>query len=272
MFDDFSMKLKDKVIVITGASSGIGKSSAHQFAKEGSLVALGARRLERLQTIKNDLENDNPQLKERILIHPLDVTVPDQIRIFFSEIAKNFGQIDVLVNNAGVGCVGRIASVDLNFVRQVMETNFFGALQCIQEALRIMKPKGHIINISSVVGKRAVPEIGAYCASKFALNALSDALRVELKGSGVHVTTICPGLTETEFAEKQIRPNRVNPYKTKWKGQSSKQVAKAIVKAVKKRPREIHLSLGGNFLVHMERISPRFIDRILQYRGMVTEN
>jgi len=262
--------VSNKVVIITGASSGIGEAAAHIFASEGATLALAARREEKLAHLANILKE---KYSVPVFFQPTDVSQLSSVKSFVDKTIENLGRIDVLVNNAGVGCVGKIADVDLDLAHQVMETNFFGPLYFIQEVVPHFRKQqsGHVVNISSVIGKRSVPRIGLYCASKFALQAATDALRLELKKTGIRVSMVCPGLTATEFPENQLRPDKVPPMRMKYKGQSSEHVAKQILKAVTSNKREIHLSTGGKFLVAMERISPSAVDRMLALQDLLTK-
>jgi len=259
-----------KIVMITGASSGIGEAAAHVFAKEGATLALAARRAEKLERLAEEIKE---KYGVPVFCQATDVSKPQSVRLCVEKAIENLGRIDVLINNAGVGCVGKVADVDLELAHQVMETNFFGPLYFIQEVIPHFRKQqsGHVVNISSVIGKRSVPRIGLYCASKFALQAITDSLRLELKKTGIRVSMVCPGLTATEFSENQLRPDKVPPLRMKYQGQTSEHVAKQILKTVKSNKREIHLSTGGKFLVAMERISPSVVDRMLTLQDLLTK-
>jgi short-subunit dehydrogenase len=261
------MDVNNKVVLITGASSGIGAACARVFGRAGAKVSLAARRTERLQGLAEELKGQGIEA----FFQPVDITNHDEIKRWVDTTVEHFGRIDVLINNAGVGCVGKMANVRMEQLRDVFDLNFFAAIACVQEVVPHLRKQrsGHIVNISSIIGKRSVPEIGGYCATKFALNAATDALRVELKGQGIGVSTVCPGLTDTEFTNNQLRPDRTPPYRAKMKGYTPERVAKAILRAVKWRHREIHLTAGGKFLVWAERISPCFCDFILGFRSLM---
>lgn len=259
------------VILITGASSGIGQATARLCARNGAKLSLFARRAERLQQLQDELR----ALGSEVQVTAGDITDHAAVERWIRQTEEAFQRIDVLVNNAGVGCVGRIADARMDLLRQVMEVNYFGALAAIQAVVPIMRKqrKGHIINVSSIIGKRSIPDLGGYCASKFALQAAGDALRLEVAEKGIAVTTLCPGLTSTEFVENQLRPNHTPPLRAKgMKGHTPEDVAKAIVRAIERKPRDVRLTAGGRFLLAIERISPSIVDRMLGLRHHFVKN
>lgn len=256
--------LQDKVVLITGASSGIGRACAQVFAQAGAKLSLAARRLDRLQTLATELGGKS-------MIAQVDVSKHEEVNAWVTESVERFGRVDILINNAGVGCLGKIADVDLALARQVFDINLFGPLYGIQAVVPVMRKQGsgHIINISSVVGKRSIPDIGMYCATKFALNAMGDALRLEVAKQNITVTTVCPGLTETEFVDATLRPARTRAPQASFKGQSAEEVARHVLRAVQRKSREIHLTKGGRMLVQIERFSPRLADFLVSFRSAV---
>ncbi|HJQ28570.1 MAG TPA: SDR family NAD(P)-dependent oxidoreductase, partial [Rubrobacter sp.] len=176
---------------------------------------------------------------------------------------EEFGSLDVLVNNAGLGLSGKVSEVRTEDVRHVFEVNVIGPLNCMQSALPRMGRGGRIINVSSVIGKRAIPKVGAYCASKSALNALSDALRVEAADRGVTVTSVYPGTTRTSFRENS---RRTKDEKRGWrpKGVTPERVAKRIVDAAEKGPRDVYVTLPDRLFVAGVTLLPGVADRVLR--------
>ena len=168
--------LKGKVAVVTGASSGIGEATARELASRGASVVLASRALDRLEALQRKISASGGVA----LAVETDVSDRGSVEAMVGRAVGELGSLDVLVNNAGLGLSGRITEVRTEDVLHVFEVNAIGPLNCIQSALPYMGKGGRIINVSSVVGRRAIPKVGAYCASKFALNALSDALRVEV--------------------------------------------------------------------------------------------
>ncbi|KAK9765843.1 hypothetical protein K7432_005511 [Basidiobolus ranarum] len=194
-------RLQQKTVFITGASAGIGASCANQFAAEGSNLILTARRLERLNELKEKLTKEYPQIK----IHVAKLNVSDKANVdeVISSLPQEFKNIDVLVNNAGlVVGLDSIQDVASDAVDTMFNTNVKGLLYCTQAILPGMKERntGHIINVSSISGREVYSGGGIYCATKHAVEALTRTLRLELMSTKVKVTSIAPGLVETEFS------------------------------------------------------------------------
>src|SRR5262245_5771974 len=192
-------KLDRKVIIITGASAGIGAATARSLAREGASVVLSARRYERLEELKNEIE----QAGGNAMIVPGDITSPQDRAWLVSETIREYGRIDGLVNNAGFGQRGPIEMVPVENIRRNFETNLFSLIALTQLVLPIMRKQrsGRIVNISSVAGRVARPVSSVYDATKHALEAVSDGLRGELAPFGIQVVVIQPGFIITEFLE-----------------------------------------------------------------------
>ena len=169
--------LKDRIAIVTGASSGIGEATALALASRGASVVIAARNEEKLRALEVEILASGGHA----LGIQTDVSDRASVDALIDQTVSEFGMLDILVNNAGVGLSGRVAELRTEDLRDVFEVNVVGALNCIQAALPHLGPEGRIINVSSVVGKRAIPKVGGYCASKFALNALSEALRLEVE-------------------------------------------------------------------------------------------
>ena len=176
---------------------------------------------------------------------------------------ERFGRLDVLVNNAGVGLSGRVAELRAEDLRYVFEVNTIGPLNCVQAALPRMGGGGRIINVSSVVGKRAIPKVGGYCSTKFALNALTDALRVEISARNISVTNVYPGTTRTSFRDNS---RRTKDEKRGWrpKGVTPDKVAKKIADAAEKGPRDVYVTLSDRLFIAGVTLLPGLTDRILR--------
>jgi short-subunit dehydrogenase len=173
------------------------------------------------------------------------------------------GSLDVLVNNAGLGLSGRVADLRAEDLRYVFEVNVVGPLNCVQAALGRMERGARIINVSSVVGLRAVPKVGGYCATKFALNALSDSLRVEIADRGITVTSVYPGTTITAFRENS---RRTKDEKRGWrpKGVAPEKVAEKIADAAEKGPRDVYVTLPDRLYIAGTTLLPGLTDRVLR--------
>lgn len=191
-------KLSGTTVVITGATSGIGRETAREFAKAGAKVVIAGRRQERLQELVKEIESQGGQA----LAVPTDVADQAQVEKLMKEAIEQFGRVDVLVNNAGVAIASRFEEMPLEDFRRLMEVNFWGAVYACRTVVPQMRKQGGggvILNVSSIFGKRGMPFETAYCASKFALAGFSEALRAELMSEAIDVCTIYPGAVETEI-------------------------------------------------------------------------
>jgi hypothetical protein len=249
-----------RTVIVTGASSGIGRETALAFAEAGANVVLAARRLDALERIVDE----HPAWRERMLPVRTDVTRDEDVAHLTAATVSRFGRVDILVNNAGFGIRATIEQTRPEDTRGLMEVNFFGPLRCIRAVLPSMKRQGcgQIVNVGSVLSVLSTPRNGIYSASKFALRALSDALRIELRDAGVDVIMIMPGYIDTPFFENQIRyggPMRISPIK----GQHPSKVARAILRACAHRKREVVLTLPAKLGAWMKRFAPRLLDFFL---------
>lgn len=192
------------VVAITGASSGIGAATARVLAARGAKVVLGARRLTRLEQLATQIRADNGVADTRVL----DVTEHASVEHFVAETIALHGRIDVLVNNAGVMPLSRLDVLKVAEWKQTLDVNVMGVLHGIAAALPRMQRQGsgHIVNVASIGAHRSYPGAGVYCASKFAVWAIGDALRQELVDENIRVTTVSPGTTESELAEHITDP------------------------------------------------------------------
>jgi len=256
--DATEQTLKNKIAVVTGASSGIGEATARALSGRGASVVLAARSVDRLRMLERDLSAAG----RRVLVVETDVSDVASVEAMIEETAAAFGVVDVLVNNAGIGLSGRVAEVRAEDLRYVFEVNVIGPLNCIQAALPHMRSGGRIINVSSVVGKRAIPKVGAYCATKSALNALSDSLRVEIAERGITVTSVYPGTTRTAFRDNS---RRTKDEKRGWrpKGVTPDLVAERIARAAEKGGRDVYVTLPDLLFVAGVTLLPGLADRVL---------
>jgi len=249
--------LNGKVAVVTGASSGIGEATVLELASRGASVVAAARSVEKLE----DLARRAAAYGVRIV--ETDVADRGSVEAMVGTAAEEFGRIDVLVNNAGLGLSGRVAELRAEDLRYVFEVNTVGPLNCVQAALPRMGDGGRIINVSSVVGKRAIPKVGGYCSTKFALNALSDSLRVEVADRGVTVTSVYPGTTRTSFRDNS---RRTKDEKRGWrpKGVAPERVAEKIADAAERGPRDVYVTPSDRLFVAGVTLLPGLTDRVLR--------
>ena len=252
------MKLKGSTVIVTGASSGIGRETARQLAQAGSNVVLASRDEKALQKLAGELE----PLAGRRLVAATDVTDREAVKAMVERTLQELGSIEVLVNNAGLGLSAPVAEGSLENMRHVFEVNLFGAVHCIQAVTPHMKERrrGTIVNVSSVVGRLGSPYSGAYSASKAALNALTDSLRMELEPHGIRVTAIYPGYTITDFHANSLSEVKMPPRSRLVRGVGAEAVAETIVQAVRKGRREAYVSLSDATGVMIKNLSPRLVD------------
>lgn len=254
------MKFKDKVVVITGGSEGIGRALALEFAREGAYVAPLARSSDRLKTLSDELIG----LEVRAFPLTCDVTDPEALKRAILQAATHFGRIDILVNNAGRGLYSPLATVPVGDFETIMDLNFWAALRATQAVVPFFEQQGAgiIINVSSILGKIDFPWMGAYCVTKHALNSFSNALRLELRDKNIEVLTVCPGRVATDFQPHAVKYKPIHNPGVSAGGLSPETVARAVVRAAWKHQREIVLPRSGWLLVAVQHLWPRLADRL----------
>jgi short-subunit dehydrogenase len=258
------MKLKDKVVIITGASSGIGKSLAFEFARRGANLVLGARQYVALCEITEDLHK---QHGIKAIAIKCDVSIEEDCAQLIKQAILTYGKIDVLINNAGISMRALFNDVDVNVLKELMDVNFWGTVYCTKYALpEILKTQGSVVGVSSIAGYKGLPGRTGYSASKFAMNGFLDSLRVETLKTGVHVMTACPG-----FTASNIRNTALNK-EGKQQGESSlneqkmmtaDEVAKRIADGVEHRSRTLIMTSQGKLTVLLSKLLPAFLDKMV---------
>lgn len=244
-------------VLVTGASSGIGRASALTFARDGSTVLAVARDAGRLAALAAEAPG-------RIVPLPADVADAASMEGLAARVLREHGVPDVVVANAGIGLDARFEATTDEALRRLFEINVFGVWRTVRPFLPGMRARrsGRILLVSSVVGKRGTPNYSAYSASKFALHGAADALRAELWGTGVTVGLVCPSSTTTEFQERIVREG-VPQHRVRITSHTPESVAEAIVRMARSRRREIVLSAEGRTMSLLNRIAPRLMDWIL---------
>lgn len=252
------MKLRDRAVIVTGASSGIGRETAREFARAGSNVVLASRNEAALETLAQELSG----LAGRRLVVPTDVRDQEAVRSLVERTVAEFGRVDVLVNNAAVGLDATIAEGKIENMRYLTEVNLFGPIYALQAVVPHMRRQGAgcVVNVSSVAGRIVTPYNGFYSATKAALTAITDALRMELAEEGIAVIAVYPGFTITHFRENAIREVELPPPSRLLRGVPARAVARAIVRAVRRGEREVYVTRGDAAAVALRNLSPRLVE------------
>ena len=258
------MDLKDKVVLITGASSGIGKSLAEEFASRGAHVVLGARQYVKLCEIADAIIN---KYKVKALAIQLDVTQESDCKDFINQALFSMGRIDVLVNNAGISMRALFNDLDLQVLKQIMDINFWGTVYCTKYALpELLKAQGSVIGVSSIAGYKGLPGRTGYSASKFAMNGFLESLRVENLKTGLHVMTACPGFTASNIRNVALNKDAVSQGETSMdegKMMTSEEVAKIIADGLQKRKRDLVMTGQGKLTVFLQKFLPALLDKLV---------
>jgi short-subunit dehydrogenase len=262
--------MKDKIVVITGGSSGIGKALAFEFGTKGSKIAITGRNLEALNSVVNELKSKNI---EAIGIQA-DAAKEEDNKRMAEEVLKQFGKIDVLINNAGISMRAVFHEVDLNVIRQVMDINFWGSIYATKYCLQsIIEQKGSVIGISSIAGYRGLPGRVGYSASKFALQGFLEVLRTEMLYKKVQVLTVCPGFTASNIRNvalgKDGKKQGESP-RDEQNMMSAEECAIHIYKATINRKSHLILTTQGKLTVFLNKLFPRLMDKIV-FKAMAKE-
>lgn len=246
-------------MVITGASSGIGAATAVACGHEGMRVVLTARRADRLARVADAVRQAGGEAR----VVPTDVADEAAVRRLVDDTVETWGRLDVLISNAGLGLLATVGQTTAAEFEHLMRVNFLGTVYGILAALPHMRRQGggHLVNVASVVGKRASPFRAAYVASKFAMVGLSEALRMELRPIGIHVTCVCPIGTATEFHLAEV--NRLGVKSRRGPVQSADHVARAIVRALHRPRAEVHPFPPARALLLLNLLAPTVVDRLL---------
>jgi dehydrogenase/reductase SDR family member 7B len=255
--------MKDKVVIITGASSGIGKALAFELAARKAKVVIAARSADKLAGIAAEITKSGGQA----LAVPTDVSSEDDCSKLISAAVGHFGQIDVLVNNAGVSMRALFKDLDLKVIRRLMEVNFWGTVYCTKVALPyLMKTKGSVVGVSSVAGFKGLPGRTGYSASKFAMQGFLETLRIENRKTGLHVLIACPGFTSSNIRNTALSANGTMQGESPMDEKSlmpPDKVALKIADAISKRKQIVVMTSLGFWTVFVNKLFPFFVDRMV---------
>lgn len=249
--------LLDKVVVITGASSGIGAEMARLLAKYGAIPILTARSEDKLREVAATLDGAHG-------IEVMDVASDESVQRAMTAIKEKYGRIDILINNAGYGLFESFDRMELQAFREMMEVNYFGIIRCIQAVLpdMVKRREGHIINIASMAGKIGSPKSAAYSATKHAVLGMTNSLRHEVRKQGVTISSINPGPIRTAFFDKADPSGDYLSRLPRWFILEPEKVAHAVLKVIRTKRTELDLPWTAGFSVKLAGLLPRLSDRI----------
>ena len=261
---------KDKVVIVTGASSGIGEAVAREFARNGSKVVLAARRVEKLANIVRQIISGGFEAD----FIKTDVSIEEDCRKLVDYTITKYGTVNILVNNAGISMRASFTDVELNVLHRLMNVNFWGTVYCTKYALPyLIENKGSLVGVSSVAGFHGLPGRTGYSASRFAIHGFLETIRIENLHKGLHVMVIAPGFTTTEIRIHALTANGDE------QGESPKDehllmppeyVARWVLKGIRKKKRNKLLTWDGRLTALFQRIVPQFVDWVY-YREMARE-
>lgn len=257
--NDFS----GKVVVITGASSGIGLACAYEFGGRGAKVALGARNIEELKRIKADLESKAISC----FVDSLDVSNESECKQFAQNVNAAFGHVDVLINNAGISMRALFSEVDLSVLHRLMDVNFWGTVYCTKYFYPyLLAAKGSVVGVSSVAGFHGLPARTGYSASKFAMQGFLETIRIENLHQGLHVMVVAPGFTASNVRKNALvadGSNQGESPREEAKMMTSEEVARRIANGVAARKRQLVMTFEGKATLFLKKFVPGFLDKMV---------
>jgi short-subunit dehydrogenase len=262
--------MKDKVVVITGASSGIGLACARAFAKEGSKLVLAARSLDKLQSVAGELDPAG----ENCIAVKTDVSIEKDCKNLIDRTIEKFKRLDILVNNAGISMRALLVDVETSVLRKVMDVNFWGTVYCTKYAIpHLQESKGTLVGVSSIAGFHGLPGRTAYSASKFAMHGFLESVRIENMKQGIHVMLLAASFTSSNIRKNALtengRPQGETP-RPEEKLTSPEKVAKNLIRSIKKKKRTRIMSFEGQYMVLFQRIVPLLTDLVI-YKKFASE-
>ena len=258
--------MKDKVVIITGASSGIGKALAFEFARRGAKIAAASR--------SGVSDPELFKLSPDMLDLRIDVTKESDCQSLVQKTMEKFGRIDILVNNAGISMRALFSEVNLDVIRQLMDTNFWGTVYCTKFALPyLLETKGSLVGVSSVAGYKGLPGRTGYSASKFAMQGFLEVVRIENMKKGLHVLIACPGFTASNIRNVALSKDGTSQGETpldEGKLMPASEVACRIITAIEKKNERLTLTTMGKMTVLLNKFFPKFMDKMV-YNHMAKE-
>jgi len=258
-----ALRFDGKTVLVTGASSGIGRETALTFATAGANVVLVARRAAALAKVATQARASGAEA----LSVATDVTNPTAVAVCFRKAVQRFGSVDIVVNNAGVLLPAQVVDMDPADLQRMLDVNLFGALHVMQAAVKQMQQQesgGHIVNVASLAGRRGFSPLGGYCASKFALVGMTEALRTELMGSNVGVSLVLPGVIDTPMAEAAALNSETAGFWPKSLNMPTAWVVWAVFAAVRLKLAEVAVPPGGALLEKLGALAPGATDILVR--------
>jgi len=256
-----SKSYKDKVVIITGASSGIGEALAKEFSQREAKVVIAARSFEKLTKLAEQLHNDSIE----ILPVKTDVSQESDCRELIRKSIEKFGKIDILINNAGISMRALFEEVEIEVMKKVMDINYWGMVYCTKYALSsILEQKGTVVGVSSIAGFKGLPGRVGYSSSKFAMHGFLEVLRTENMKKGLHVLLACPGFTSTNIRKTALDKDGTAQGETprdEGNMMTAEEVAKRIADAITKRKRSLVLTTQGKLTVFLNKFIPSWVDK-----------
>jgi len=264
------LSFNNKIVVITGASSGIGKALAEEFGRLGAKLSLCARNEEKLTAVSDNLKYQGIE----VLAVAADVSIENDCKNFILTTYEKYGRIDVLINNAGLSMRALFANTELDVLHKLMDVNFWGTVNCTKYALPyLLDSKGSVAGISSIAGYKGLPGRTGYSASKFAMHGFLETLRIENRKTGLHVLIACPGFTTSNIRNVALSGDGSQQGESpldEQKIMSAETVAKYILSAIAKRKHRLTLTTQGKLTVLLNKFFPRFMDKMV-YNHMAKE-
>ena len=262
--------MKEKVVVITGATSGIGKACAIEFANAGASVVIAGRDEKKLKESEEEIK----KITADVLSVQCDVSREEDCKKLMDETIKKFNRADVLINNAGLSMRALFGETDLSVLKKLMDTNFWGTVYCTKYALPyLLKAKGSVVGISSIAGKKGLPGRSGYSSSKFAMEGFLETLRIENLKNDLHVLVACPGFTTSNIRSTALSKDGTaqgESPRDEQKMMSAEEVALHIFNAVKNRKRDLILTRNGKLTVWLNKFFPSMMDKMV-YNHMAKE-
>lgn len=254
--------MKDKVVIVTGASSGIGEALSQKLAVKGAKIVIAARNTEKINSIAETINKSG-----NCLAVTVDVTLEEDCKKLIETTIEKFGRIDVIINNAGISMRAIFHETDLKVLHTLMDVNFWGTVNCTKYALpHLLSSKGSLVGVSSIAGYKGLPGRTGYSASKFAMQGFLEVIRLEYFKKGLHVLIACPGFTASNIRKTALNKDGIAQGETprdESKMMSPEVVAEKIIHAIEKRKRTIIMSTDGKLTVFLNKFFPKWVDKMV---------